>query len=131
MSMHNDFSGTDLEITVPRNKTNESSVEHPVSSAETEIRPLFARPDKVLPEDYSSGTECECLVSLGGLPVKIACMLVNRKYAAKVTTFPASETKVSWHADEPQAIIMNYKSKRKHRHTYNAYHKSSNECKTN
>ena len=117
-SMYNDFSGTDLEITVPGNKTTVSSVEHPVSSAETELRPLFARPDKVLQEDYSSGTECECLVSLGGLPVKITCMLVNRKYATKVTTFPATETKVFWHVDEPQAIVMNYKPKRKHRHTY-------------
>ena len=118
MSMYKDFSGNELDINVPGNKPNESSVEHPVSSAETELRPLFARPDKVLQEDYSSGTECECLVSLGGLPVKIACMLVNRKYATKVTTFPATETKVSGHVDKPQAIVMNYKPKRKHRHTY-------------
>ena len=116
---------------VPGNKTNEGSKEHPISSAEKELRSLFARPDKVLQEDYSSGSECEVLVSLGVDPVKVACMLLNHKYASKIPTFPATETKVSWHADEPQAIITNYKPKRKHRHTYYASYKRSNECKPN
>ena len=128
-SMYNDFSGTDLETTVPGNKPNESLAEHPICSAKTELHPLPARPDKVVREGYSSGSECEVLVSLGVDPVKVACMLLNRKYASRIPTFPATETKVSWHVDEPQAIIMNHKPKRMHRHTYYASYKSSNECK--
>ena len=50
MSIYKDFTGSDLDINVPRNKINESSAEYPVCSAETEFCPLPARPDKISQE---------------------------------------------------------------------------------